>query len=110
SLKSYAKIIQAFSRESLDIKKSEKIQEFLFGNDKEKELKLDFDKAVEELSGDIRQFESNRNEIDRLTHKQTELQELLSFKKNRDKAQSDFSKTRFHYLNQKIEKSNVKMA
>ena len=110
SLKSYAKIIQAFSRESLDIKKSDKIQEFLFGNDKEKELKQDFDKAVEELSGDIRQFESNRDEIDMLTHKQTELQELLSLKKDRDDAQSDFSNTKFHYLNQQIEKSNVKMA
>ncbi|AXG72966.1 DNA repair protein Rad50 [Flavobacterium arcticum] len=109
SLKSYAKIIQAFSRESLDIKKSDKIQEFLFGNDKEKELKLDFDKAVEELSGDIRQFESNRNEIDRLTHKQTELQELLSLKKDRDEAQSDFVNTKFHYLNQQIEKSTLKM-
>ncbi|WP_405198853.1 DNA repair protein Rad50 [Christiangramia sp. LLG6405-1] len=110
SLKSYAKIIQAFSRESLDIKKSEKIQEFLFGIDKEKELKLDFDKAVEELSGDIRQFESNREEIDLLTHKQTELQELLSLKKDRDGAQSDFLNTKFHYLNQQFEKSNVKMA
>tara|TARA_R110000850_G_scaffold109507_5_gene222585 strand:+ start:4757 stop:8008 length:3252 start_codon:yes stop_codon:yes gene_type:complete len=109
SLNSYAKIIQAFSRESLDIKKSEKIQEFLFGNDKEKELKLDFDKAVEELSGDIRQFESNRDEIDMLTHKQTELQELLSLKKDRDKAQSNFLNTKFHYLNQRIEKSNMKM-
>ena len=110
SLKSYAKIIQAFSRESLDIKKSEKIQEFLFGNNKEKELKLDFDKAVEELSGDIRQFESNRDEIDMLTHKQTELQELLRLKKDRDEAQSDFLNTKFHYLNQQIEKSNVKMS
>lgn len=109
SLKSYAKIIQAFSRESLDIKKSEKIQEFLFGNDKEKELKLEFDKAVEELSGDIRQFESNRDEIDMLTHKQTELQELLNLKKKRDKAKNDFLSTKFHYLNQQIKLSNGKM-
>lgn len=109
SLKSYAKIIQAFSRESLDIKKSEKIQEFLFGNEKEKELMLNFEKAVEDLSGDIRQFESNRDEIDLLSHKQTELQELLSLKKERDEAQSDFLNTKFHYLNQQIEKSNVKM-
>ena len=109
SLKSYAKIIQAFSRESLDIKKSEKIQEFLFGSDKEKELKLEFDKAVEELSGDIRQFESNRDEIDMLTHKQTELQELLNLKKKRDKAKNDFLNTKFHYLNQQINLSNGKM-
>lgn len=109
SLKSYAKIIQAFSRESLDIKKSEKIQEFLFGNEKEKELKLDFDKAVEELSGDIRQFESNRDEIDMLTYKQTELQELLSLKKKRDKANREFLNTKYHYLNKQINVSNEKM-
>ncbi|WP_247649219.1 hypothetical protein [Lutibacter sp. B1] len=109
SLKSYAKIIQAFSRESLDIKKSEKIQEFLFGNEKEKELKLEFEKAIEELSGDIRQFESNRDEIDMLTHKQTVLQELLSLKKDRDKAKREFLTTKFHYLNEQIKGSNKKM-
>ncbi|SFN40502.1 hypothetical protein SAMN04487989_101224 [Bizionia echini] len=105
SLKSYAKIIQAFSRESLDIKKSERIQEFLFGNEKEKELKHEFDKAVDELSGDIRQFESNKDEIDRLTHKQTELQELLNLKKERDKAKTEFINTKYHYLNYQISSS-----
>lgn len=109
SLKSYAKIIQAFSRESLDIKKSERIQEFLFGNDKEKELKQEFDKAVDELSGDIKQFESNREEIDLLTHKQTELQELLNLKKERDRANSDYLTTKYHYLNQQLALSNTKI-
>ncbi|KKN82536.1 hypothetical protein LCGC14_0308320 [marine sediment metagenome] len=107
SLKSYAKIIQAFSRESLDIKKSERIQEFLFGNDKEKELKQDFDKAVEELSGDIKQFESNRAEIDLLTHKQTELQELLNLKKDRDKANTNYLTTKYQYLNQQLALSTI---
>ncbi len=106
SLKSYAKIIQAFSRESLDIKKSERIQEFLFGNEREKELGEEFEKAVAELSGDIRQFESNKDEIDRLTHKQTELQELLNLKKERDKTKADYLITKFHYLDQQLELSS----
>jgi len=106
SLKSYAKIIQAFSRESLDIKKSERIQDFLFGSEREKELRQEFEKAVDELSGDIRQFESNKDEIDRLTHKQIELQELLNLKKERDKVKTDFLITNYHYLNYQLELSN----
>lgn len=102
SLKSYAKIIQAFSRESLDIKKSDRIQDFLFGSDKEKELYQEFTKAIDELSGDIKQFESNKEEIERLTYKQTELQELLHLKKERDKSKEHYLSIKYYFLNQQL--------
>ena len=102
ALKSYAKIIQAFSRESLDIKKSDRIQEFLFGSDKEKEFYEDFNKAIDELSGDIKQFESNKDEIELLTHKQTELQELLNLKAERDEAKEEYLTTKYHYLKHQL--------
>ena len=102
ALKSYAKIIQAFSRESLDIKKSDRIQEFLFGSDKEKEFYEDFNKAIDELSGDIKQFESNKDEIELLTRKQTELQELLNLRNERDIAKKEYLTTKYHYLKQQL--------
>lgn len=110
ALKSYAKIIQAFSRESLDIKKSSRIQDFLFGSDKEKELYQEFTKAVEELSGDIKQFESNKEEIERLTYKQTELQELLNLKKERDESKKDYLTTKHIFLNKQVELSKKQIS
>ena len=84
TLENYAKIVQAFSREALDISKSERLQNFLFGDEKEKEFVKSFEKAIEELSGDVRQFEINSEEIEKLTHKQEKLQELVKLKQTLD--------------------------
>lgn len=103
SLKNYAKIIQAFSRESLDIKRSDRIQDFLFGSDKERELHQEFTKAIDELSGDIKQFESNKEEIEKLTYKQSELQELIGLKNKRDVARNECLLAKYCFLNRRIE-------
>lgn len=96
TLENYAKIIQAFSREALDISKSERLQNFLFGDEKEKEFLKSFEKAIEELSGDVRQFEINSEEIDKLTHKQEKLQQLLKVKKQKDDNFEQLIQSKYH--------------
>ncbi len=80
TLENYAKIIQAFSRESLDINKSEKLQTFLFGDHKEGEFVKAFYDAIAELSDDLKQFDHNLDEITELKSKQMDLKELLDQK------------------------------
>ena len=106
TLENFAKIIQAFSREALDISKSIKLQIFLFGDEKEKEFSKDFDKAVEELSGDVRQYEINSEEIDKLTRKQESLQEVLRSKKYKESCMITFTAAKYKYTSFNI--SNTK--
>lgn len=80
TLENYAKIIQAFSRESLDINKSEKLQTFLFGDHKEGEFVKGFYDAIAELSDDLKQFDHNLDEITELKNKQMNLRNLLEQK------------------------------
>ncbi len=106
ALENYSKIIQAFSRESLDITKSDRIQSFLFGNDKEKKFYDAFIKAVDELSGDVKLFESNSIEIKKLEDKQLQLQELLQRKQERDNNKEQLFHIEHNY--QKFLNSNSK--
>lgn len=85
TLENYAKLIQAFSRESLDVSKSGSLQSFLFGDEKEKEIKNRFYDTIDELKDDTHQFEINLQEIELLTNKQTELNELLQLKLTKEK-------------------------
>ena len=101
TLDNYAKIIQAFSRESLDVSKSHSLQSFLFGDDKEQELIKKFYDTVEELKEDTRQFENNLEEIESLTIKQTQLSKLLDSKNTKEDAQLLYLKSSYkYYINQ----------
>lgn len=107
TLDNYAKIIQAFSRESLDVSKSHSLQSFLFGDDKEQELIKKFYDTVEELQEDTRQFESNLEEIESLTIKQTQLSNLLDLKTIEKDAQILYLKSSYkYYINQIFINSN----
>ncbi len=101
TLDNYAKIIQAFSRESLDVSKSHSLQSFLFGDDKEQELIKKFYDTVEELQEDTKQFENNLEEIESLTIKQTQLSNLLDLKKTKENTHRLYLKSSYsHYTNQ----------
>jgi len=106
SLKNYAKIIQAFSRESLDISKSEKIQNFLFGDEKEYEFLKKFRKAVEDLNGDVKQYQLNSDEIKKLEEKQHKIQELLQLKNTRINAEREFRTHEYIFQINLIEEIN----
>lgn len=102
TLDNYAKIIQAFSRESLDMNKSEKLQSFLFGEEKEKELLEKFNQTVKELNGDTKEFDKNLNEIELLTDKQNALSELLKLKNEKDKNEQIYLLASFNYYSKGI--------
>nr|BFF36943.1 hypothetical protein BACT7_18050 [Tenacibaculum mesophilum] len=102
-LENYAKIIQAFSRESLDTSKSKSLQSFLFGDEKEKELLEKFKATIEELKEDVKLFENNIEEIELLTTKQTELSGILKLKNIRGENHISFLKTSYRYYNQQLE-------
>lgn len=102
TLDNYAKIIQAFSRESLDMNKSEKLQSFLFGEEKEKELLEKFNQTVKELNGDTKEFDKNLNEIELLTDKQNALSELLKLKIEKDKNEQIFLLASFNFYSKEI--------
>lgn len=106
TLENYAKIIQAFSRESLDISKSSSVQAFLFGEEKEKELIRKFYATVEELQEDTRQFENNLGEIEALTTKQTQLSNLLDLKNDKDKHHQSFLIASYQFYNNQITTSS----
>jgi hypothetical protein len=109
TLDNYAKIIQAFSRESLDVSKSHSLQSFLFGEDKEQELIKKFDDTVEELQEDTRQFENNLEEIQALTIKQNQLSNLLDLKTTKESTHKLFLKSSYNYYINRISINSKKL-
>ncbi|TDY11499.1 DNA repair protein Rad50 [Meridianimaribacter flavus] len=101
-LKNYSKIIQAFSRESLDISKSEKLKDFLFGDEAEKKFKKQFDEAVSDLSSDVAEFKDNSNEIEKLKSKHTDLADLLKKKDEKDEKSKEYLLANYNYLNSQL--------
>lgn len=102
TLENYAKIIQAFSRESLDMNKSEKLQSFLFGDEREKVLLTKFNETIVALQGDSNEFEKNLTEIELLTDKQNALSELLKFKIDKDEKEKIFLLASFKLFSKEI--------
>lgn len=102
TLENYAKIIQAFSRESLDISKNHSLQSFLFGDHKEQELIKKFYDTVEELQEDTKQFENNLEEIEALTTKQNQLSKLLDLKTTKENTYTLYLKSSYKYFTNQI--------
>lgn len=109
TLDNYAKIIQAFSRESLDVSKSHSLQSFLFGDDKEQELIKKFYDTVEELQEDTRQFENNLEEIEALTIKQNQLSNLLDLKTTKENTHRLYLKSSYNYYTHQISINSNKL-
>jgi hypothetical protein len=101
-LNNYSKIIQAFSREALDISKSEKIKDFLFGNDAENKFEELFKSAVKELNSDVQEFKENSNEIRMLNNKNTDLVNLLNSKNKKESVEKDFLIGKYKFLKEEI--------
>lgn len=101
ALHNYAKIVQAFSRESLDMDKSASLQSFLFGDEKEKEFFNRFETTVEELQGDEKQFKENVAEIEKLKAKQQKLSDLLDLKVLKECLFKDYIEAEYDFFSQK---------
>jgi len=102
TLDNYAKIIQAFSRESLDISKTNSLQSFLFGDEKEKELNKKFSDTIIELKEDTNQFINNSVEIKALKNKQIQLSDLLNLKSIKENCHKVFLTSSYKYIENQI--------
>ncbi|MDR0681669.1 MAG: hypothetical protein LBG15_07480, partial [Dysgonamonadaceae bacterium] len=81
-LKDYAKIIQSFSRaKTLEIKDSKSILNFLFSQDKGKELYNEYVQIAKELESTISEYGQNRGSIQLLMRK---YQKVCSLKRSLD--------------------------
>ena len=101
-LKNYSKIIQAFSRESLDISKSDKLKNFLFGDEAENRFERLFKEAVKDLSSDVEKFKDNSNEIEMLNNKHNDLVELLAKKDEKESFEKEFLLAEYTYLKREL--------
>ncbi|CAA0218255.1 V-type ATP synthase subunit I domain-containing protein [Tenacibaculum maritimum] len=101
-LKNYSKIIQAFSRESLDISKSDKLKDFLFGDEAEKRFEKQFIDAVNELTSDVTTYKENSKEIEKLTKKHNDLVELLDKKEEKEALEKEFLIAKFNFLSKQL--------
>lgn len=72
-LKDYKKIIQSFSRRTLDTSKSDSLKNFLFGKEEHTRIESDYKKAIQELEQDVQTYGNNLTEIDTVTKKSQEL-------------------------------------
>jgi hypothetical protein len=89
TLNDYAKIIQSFSRaKTLDTQKSKSLIDFLFGQEKGKELYDKYTQIAKELENAILSYGQNLKSIELLTHKSKKicsLKILLDAKNSKEK-------------------------
>ncbi|OQX22121.1 MAG: hypothetical protein BWK75_01550 [Candidatus Altiarchaeales archaeon A3] len=91
NLKSFAKILQSFSRgKTLDINKSSSMQNFLFEDNEE--IKFNFDKERENLAGYIKEYNDHDREINLIDKKQKRLEELRLFHTSYESAKIEYLK------------------
>lgn len=103
SLKTYAKIIQAFSRrKTLDPKKPKELIEFLFGDDKARENFKQYEDLMRSVQQDDEDYRLNREEVELIKKKQVALQILRQTQK---KSQAEEHRYQLALLQDAYEKS-----
>lgn len=91
NLKSFAKILQSFSRaKTLDINKSNSLQNFLFEDNEE--IKSNFDREKENLAGYIKEYNDHSREINLIDKKQKRLEELQTIHTRFEAAKIEYLK------------------
>jgi DNA repair protein SbcC/Rad50 len=116
NLKSFAKVLQSFSRaKTLDINKSKSLQDFLFEDNEE--IKATFDSRREVLNEHIRNYHKSKIEIDTLEQKQSRLENLKRTSIAYENAKQEYLSKNAHLLfnifkaDEKIFKDNeIKLA
>lgn len=97
NLKSFAKVIQSFSRaKTLDINKSKSLQDFLFEDNDD--IKQTFEEKKETLTEHIRNFHNANKEIASLKQKQGKLDHLSQTNKAYETAKQEYLSKNALYL------------
>ncbi|MFC4233382.1 hypothetical protein ACFOW1_15890 [Parasediminibacterium paludis] len=97
NLKSFAKVLQSFSRaKTLDINKSKSLQDFLFEDNED--IKTTFEIQKETLNQHIRNFHNANTEITTLRQKQSKLENLKQTFATYEAAKQDYLSKNAHLL------------
>ena len=105
-LRDYATIIQSFSRgKSLDVSNSDSLKNFIFGQEKAKELVEKYKKAVDELQSSLKEFAVNRQELDTATLKYNAIQDLRFLESDFQAKREDWYVKQCAYLQQEVDES-----
>lgn len=97
-LKDYAKIIQSFSRgEELDTTKSSSLLDFLFGQEKGKELVRKYQSIVEEIEKNAMDYGKNNDQIILLTKKCLKVSDLYKVLQEKKEAEKEFRTYEYVY-------------
>jgi len=100
-VKDYAQIIQSFSRgKSLDTQKGEALKQFLFGDEKAKELLAMYHAAVKEMQTAFHEYGENIREIEIIGRKQKAVVKLLLLEEEMKRKLTDWLYTRYIYTYQ----------
>lgn len=103
TLKTYAQILRSFSRGKVFSKKSKDLKEFLFGDEKERELRKEFDQDVKSVQEDLENHKSLKTEIEIITRKQTSLSELRALYKDYKENEKRYLKAKIIYWGGKVD-------
>lgn len=97
NLKSFAKVLQSFSRaKTLDINKSKSLQDFLFEDNDE--IKATFETRKDVLNEHIRNFHTSKQEIETLKLKQEKLEHLQLTFNTYDNSKKEYLLKNCHLL------------
>lgn len=113
TLKTYASIIQAFSRrKSLDPKKPKELQEFLFGNEKAQAFWRQYQNLIKSLQRDEDDYKFDRGKVEQIQEKDAALISLRQRQETYHRAKFDFFKARLNdsFRNRLQAKSILKTA
>lgn len=105
-LRDYAAIIQSFSRgKSLDVGNSDSLKNFIFGQEKAKDIVEKYKKGVDELQSSLKEFAVNRQELDTATLKYNAIQDLRALENDFQVKREDWYIKQCAYLQQEVEES-----
>ncbi|GGB19934.1 hypothetical protein [Puia dinghuensis] len=112
-VRDYAQIIQSFSRgKSLDTQKGEALKQFLFGDEKAKDLLAMYHVAVKEMQTAFHEYGENVREIEIISRKQKALVKLLQLDEEMKSKLTDwlYTKCMYAYQQELIIRNNLKEA
>jgi len=97
ALKDYAKILQAFSRKGISVKGDVKLQEFLFGKERNQVFYNKYLDTVKQFEDSVAMHRNNKKDIDILTAKSDSIKLLYELKKKKDASQREFTEVDWNY-------------
>ncbi len=97
ALKDYAKILQAFSRKGISVKGDVKLQEFLFGKERNQTFYNKYLETVKLFEDSVEMHRTNKKDIDILTSKSDSIKVLYELKKKKDAALREFKEVDWNY-------------